>query len=83
MDKGELIPDKIIYDLIKEKIKNKENYILDGFPRNLKQANLAKDIKIEKVIYIKIPDEIVLDRLNGRLTCKNCNNVYHLKYIHT
>jgi len=80
IDKGNLVPDEIIYRLIKEKINGNENYIIDSFPRTMEQVKLSKDIKFEKVIYIKIPDEIVLDRLQGRLTCKNCSSVYHLKY---
>jgi len=80
IDNGKLVPDEIIYRLIREKINGNEDYIIDSFPRTMKQVRLSKDIKFDKVIYIKIPDEIVLDRLQGRLTCKNCNSVFHLKY---
>jgi len=80
MDKGELVPVKIIHDLIKEKIKGKEKYVIDGFPRNMEQVEISKDIEFDKVIHILLPDQIVLDRLQGRLTCSKCGAVYHVKY---
>lgn len=79
IDNGILVPADLIYKIIKEKIKNKEDYIIDGFPRNISQVKIAKDIEFDKVFLLNISDKIVLERLSGRETCKNCGSVYHVK----
>lgn len=84
MDKGELVPDDIILSLVKEKISKLENFILDGFPRTIVQAEgldnilkeLGKDLKA--VIYFDIDDEKVIERLTSRRLCPNCGAVYNL-----
>ena len=68
--------------LLKEKIKkenNKEGIILDGFPRTIQQAKkLTKEIKIDRVIEIKISDKESIKRLINRRTCENCKEGYNL-----
>jgi len=84
MEKGELVPDDIILSLVKERISKLENFILDGFPRTLVQAEglnnilkeLGKDLKA--VIYFDIDDEKVIERLTSRRVCPNCGAVYNL-----
>ena len=80
IDKGNHVSDEIIFKLVKEKIKNQENYILDGFPRNMEQVEMSKDLEFDKVIYLTISDKTVLDRLGGRRNCKKCGKVYHIEY---
>jgi len=83
MSKGLLISDEIILNLISEKIKNKDGFIFDGFPRNIKQAIKFDEMldninqKIDYVIYLKITEEIAKERILGRLVCPKCNNVYN------
>jgi len=81
MDKGELVSDEIITKLVKNSIKEKKDYILDGFPRNLKQVKLAEENNIifDKALYLTISDKTVMARLKGRETCRNCGRVYHVK----
>jgi len=83
MDKGELVPDEVVIDIIKDKIKELNDFILDGFPRTLKQAKILDKIlegenkKLDAVIEIQVPDERLVERSVGRLTCSKCGEVYH------
>lgn len=83
IDKGELIPDEQILEFLKERLDKedtKKGVILDGYPRNLQQAeDLKKITKVDKVINYAARDEVVLERLGGRLTCKKCEAIYHVK----
>lgn len=80
-DKGELVPDEIIINLLAERLKKpdaKEGFILDGFPRTLGQAEALENMsKIDLVINLKVPDEIIIQRLSNRLICKRCGAIYN------
>lgn len=80
--KGELVPDKLILKILKKRIEKddcKNGIILDGFPRNLKQARaLEKILKIDKIIEINISDREALKRLTGRWNCKKCGIAYNI-----
>ena len=80
IQKGHLVPNQFVTAIIKLETKSKKNYILDGFPRSLEQAKNITDLKINKVIYLKVPEEIVIARLAGRRVCKN-EHTYHLKFF--
>ena len=75
MDKGELVPDALILDLIKERLSQvdtKEGWILDGFPRNVDQASFLDKLltelalKADSVINLEVPDEVLVERLLAR-----------------
>lgn len=83
MDLGKLVPDEIVIAMLKERIAKddcKNGFILDGFPRTILQAEALDKIgvKIDKVIEIDVPDEVILDRLSGRRVCENCGTPYHI-----
>jgi len=86
MEKGMLVPDRITIQMVLERMSAPDcepGIILDGFPRNLKQAQaldkaLAEQAKaIDKVVYIKVSEEELLRRLSGRWVCRNCQTPYH------
>ncbi|MCD6466438.1 MAG: adenylate kinase [Methanomicrobia archaeon] len=85
MDKGKLVPDEVVIGIIKDKIKELNDFILDGFPRTLEQAKILDRIldeegkKLDTVIEIQVPDERLVERAVGRLSCK-CGEVYHEIY---
>ncbi|WP_022670793.1 adenylate kinase [Hippea alviniae] len=88
MDKGELVPDDIIIDMMEKRIKEddcKNGFILDGFPRTTTQAEafdemLKKNsLSLDKVLLIDVPEEEIVERLTGRRVCPNCGAVYHIK----
>ena len=88
MDKGDLVPDQVIIDVIAERIDSHEaedGFILDGFPRTVGQADALAD-KLEKLrsrltaaILISVPDEEVVRRLSGRRCCSN-GHIFHMEF---
>lgn len=81
METGNLVPDKFVTEMVKLEVKTKKNYILDGFPRSVNQAKAIEDLKINKVIYLDVPEKIVVERLSGRRICTHGNHTYHIKYL--
>jgi adenylate kinase len=86
MEKGMLVPDEITIQMVLERLLAPDcesEVILDGFPRNLRQAKaldsaLAQQARaIDKVVYITVPEEELLRRLSGRWVCRNCQIPYH------
>lgn len=85
MDKGELVPDEVVIELVLERISKedaKKGFILDGFPRTKVQATkldaaLSKIKPIDLVIYFETSEATVISRLSGRRLCKNCGANYH------
>ena len=81
MDKGFLVPDDGVINMMKERIKKddcKNGFIIDGFPRTINQAEkIGKEIKIDKVLNIQASDEIIIGRLSRRKVCSKCGFIYH------
>jgi adenylate kinase len=81
MDAGQLVPDSIIIDLIKERVLEKDaqnGLMFDGFPRTVPQAEaLAEITEVSHVISIEVPDERIVERICGRFSCASCGAVYH------
>lgn len=87
MDKGELVPDDIVIEMMLDTIKNarsQEDFILDGFPRTVYQANnLDRELNklklsIDMVVYFKTSIKTVILRLTGRRLCSKCGASYHI-----
>lgn len=77
--KGDLIPSKYAMGILKKRIK-KKGYIIDGFPREVEEAKLFEKIdKLDAVVFIKVSQEAILDRLHGRLQCRKCGKIYHIR----
>ena len=85
MDSGSLVSDDIVIGILKDRIAEddcKNGYILDGFPRNVPQAEALEKmgVKIDKVIEIFVPDETIQKRLAGRRVCEGCGASYHVDF---
>lgn len=87
--KGLLVPDEITVDLMKDRLKEddcKNGFILDGFPRNIAQAEALDKylnemgIKLDCALNIHVDDEEIIERISGRRVCQNCGKSYHVKY---
>jgi len=84
MNTGTLVPDDIVIKLLNDRIIQEDcqnGFILDGFPRNLVQAQELKNITdIDLVININVDYGLLIERITGRRTCKNCSSIFHIKY---
>jgi adenylate kinase len=86
MEKGQLVPDEITIRMVLERITAPDcvnGVVFDGFPRNLKQAEALDEALVEqgkavdKVVYIKVSETELLERLSGRWICRQCQAPYH------
>ena len=89
IDKGELVPDEVTNGIVKERLAQddvKDGFMLDGFPRNLAQAEALNQMldadgkNLDAVINIHVDPEVLVDRLSGRFICRNCGATYHKLY---
>ena len=89
IDKGNFVPDEMSISLIADKLDSEETkngFILDGFPRTVPQAQALdkllkdKNLKLDIVIEIQVPDEYVIERIVGRYMCADCGTMYHDKF---
>ena len=87
MSDGQLVPDSIILDMMAKRLDERDcsnGYILDGFPRTIPQAegldNLLDGMnkKLDYVIVMDVPDNLIITRLSNRRSCKGCGQVYNL-----
>lgn len=92
MDAGNLVSDEIMIGMISERLDHPDcanGFILDGFPRTVAQAEgldamlMEKDLKLDSVIEIRVPDQKLIDRITGRFTCAKCGEGYHDTYKKT
>jgi len=88
MDKGKLVPDDIIIDIVSDYLARDEfqhGYILDGMPRTLPQAQMLEDadVALNAAIHIDMPDALIEERMTGRRVCSNmsCEAVYHVETV--
>lgn len=89
IDKGELVPDEVTNGIVQERLAQddtKDGFMLDGFPRNLAQADalnamlVDSDRQLDAVINIHVRPEVLVERLSDRFICRNCGTTYHRLY---
>ena len=85
MDAGRLVPDEIIVDLVAERIAADDcasGYLLDGFPRTIPQAEAMREreIRIDAVVEIAVPDEDIIERMSGRRVHPGSGRTYHVRF---
>ncbi|MEK6715157.1 MAG: adenylate kinase [Candidatus Omnitrophota bacterium] len=87
MDKGNLVPDNLVIELLKERLSLQDincGFILDGFPRNVAQAQVLdkvfrdRNLNIDYVIYLKADAPVIIQRLSGRRVCSKCQANFHI-----
>ncbi len=89
MDAGQLVPDDVIIDMIAERTAEpdcRNGFILDGFPRTVRQAEALDEmlaergLRLDRVIEIAVDEATLIDRISGRLSCRSCGATYHRVY---
>ncbi|MGH2727488.1 MAG: adenylate kinase [Actinomycetota bacterium] len=87
MDEGELVPDELVLELLRIRLAQEDaaaGFVMDGFPRTLPQAEALDKIlaeigqHIDGVIYLEVPDELIVLRLSARASCRTCGRTYNL-----
>jgi adenylate kinase len=85
VQKGLLVPDDVVIEVLKRRLaksSSKDGFILDGFPRTIEQAKaLDKITSADVVILLTVPDWIIVERLSTRRICRNCGEVYNVRYL--
>ena len=90
MKSGQLVPDEIVAGMVRSRLAKddcKAGFILDGFPRTVAQAELLNDAlkalgrKLQMVVYFKVPDEMLVQRLTARLNCRGCDAIYNKLFM--
>ncbi len=88
MDRGELVPDDLVNDLVAERLKEPDaadGFILDGYPRSPKQAEALEKVlratgkRLNHVLHVTLEDQTIIDRLSNRRSCPKCGAVFHLE----
>ena len=85
VDAGNLVPDELVIEMLKERLEQsdcQDGYILDGFPRNVAQAQAldSMEIIVDRVIDIEVSDKRIVERMSGRRVCRDCGSSYHIEY---
>lgn len=89
MERGDLVPDEVVNEIVKERLRKEDcqkGFILDGFPRNIRQTFALEEILLESdrnidfVISLEVSKSSLIQRLSGRRTCQNCGKGYHIVY---
>lgn len=85
-DRGDLVPDEIIVEMMRPYLDEADAWILDGFPRNEAQASALDemlreiDAELDAAVALEAPDEALVERLSGRRTSESTGSVYHVEY---
>jgi adenylate kinase len=89
MDRGDLVPDQVTIAMVASRLQEDDaqaGYLLDGFPRNVPQAETLKkmlaewDTRLDLVLELVVDDDEVVRRLSGRRTCRRCGRVWHVLF---
>jgi adenylate kinase len=84
VEKGLLVPDDVVIEVLKQSLAKTSGrgFILDGYPRTIEQAKaLEKIAKIDVIIHLIVPEWIIIERLSTRRICRNCGQVYNIRYL--
>lgn len=85
-DRGDLVPDEIIIEMMRPYLEEADSWILDGFPRNESQAEALDrmleqiDAELDAAVALEAPDDLLVERLSGRRTSESTGNIYHVEH---
>jgi adenylate kinase len=81
MDAGELVPDPVVNEIVVAALAEADGFVLDGYPRNLDQAEfLSEETDLDHVVFLSVPEDVLVERLTGRRVCDDCGANYHVEF---
>jgi len=81
MEAGELVPDPVVNEIVTAALEDADGYVLDGYPRNLDQAEFLEEAtELDAILYFAVDDEELVRRLTGRRVCEECGANYHVDF---
>lgn len=81
MERGELVPDAVVNEIVSEALANADGYVLDGYPRTLSQVDYLETVADpDVVLYLEVDEEVLMERITGRRECSECGKNYHLSF---
>jgi adenylate kinase len=89
MKEGRLVPDEVVIEVVRARLGEddcKEGFILDGFPRTVKQAEALEEMmqemgrSLNTVVYLDVESDVMVTRVTGRRSCPKCGKIYHLTF---
>ncbi|MFC4438022.1 MULTISPECIES: adenylate kinase [Natrialbaceae] len=81
MDQGELVPDEVVNAIVDEALSQADGFVLDGYPRNLEQAEELEDMTdLDVVLYLDVGEDELVHRLTGRRMDPETGDIYHIEY---
>ena len=89
MDAGDLVPDEVTIGIVRDRLRQddaRDGFLLDGFPRTVRQAEALRDMlddldtPLDVVLELQVDDDEVVRRLSGRRTCRQCGRVWHIEF---
>jgi adenylate kinase len=81
MEAGELVPDDVVNEIVKTALSAADGYVLDGYPRNLDQAEYLSEITdLDVVVFLDVSETELVERLTGRRVCEDCGANYHVAF---
>jgi len=81
MEAGDLVPDEVVDAIVEEAVSEAEGFVLDGYPRNLAQAETLADVTdLDVVLSLEVGREELIERLTGRRVCDDCGQNYHVDF---
>ena len=81
MEAGDLVPDPVVNEIVKAALQDADGYVLDGYPRNLSQAEYLDEItSLDMVAHLDVDEDVLLRRLTGRRVCEECGENYHTEF---
>ncbi|AUV82698.1 adenylate kinase [Salinigranum rubrum] len=81
MEAGELVPDAVVNEIVKTALSQADGYVLDGYPRNLDQAEYLSEITdLDAALFLDVNEEELVDRLTGRRVCSECGTSFHVEF---
>ncbi|MEF8820252.1 MAG: adenylate kinase [Haloferacaceae archaeon] len=81
MDAGELVPDPVVNEIVVEALDDTDGFVLDGYPRNLSQAEFLDEmVDLDVVAFLSVPEAELVRRLTGRRVCPDCGETYHVDF---